>query len=89
MLLSTIIHITHFFLSFVYITLLVLLHLLVFIHFIFSTLESIFPIQDPLPFLQKTKKLKKKMVDVKGKKQDCWVCWILDIPIDIALRRED
>jgi hypothetical protein len=29
------------------------------------------------------------MVEVKGKNQDCWVCWILDIPIDFALRREE
>jgi hypothetical protein len=29
------------------------------------------------------------MVEVKGKNQDCWVSWILDIPIDFALRREE
>jgi hypothetical protein len=33
--------------------------------------------------------MNKKMVEVKGKKQDCWGCWILDIPIKFALRREE
>jgi hypothetical protein len=29
------------------------------------------------------------MVEVKWRNQDCWVSWILDVPIEFALRREE